>query len=202
LFRGHWLIELGEMAAVGKGDQKRTKQVITSQIDTFRESYGRRTQSYPRQCVFAATTNDDEPLKDDTGGRRWWILECRSPWFEKDYEIDVNQIWAEVMTVYREMNQNDIPLTLPKELEEEARNVQIEYTEQSVYAEKIEQILNDQGGFEYINYTSSGMGEPPYKSHPTTKIERIDLVCAKQLWIEGLHRNEDEFTSATGREIT
>src|SRR5699024_8284154 len=65
LFRGHWLIELGEMAAVGKGDQKRTKQVITSQIDTFRESYGRRTQSYPRQCVFAATTNDDEPLKDD-----------------------------------------------------------------------------------------------------------------------------------------
>ena len=72
------------MAAVGSGDQKRIKQIISSSEDKFRQAYGRGATRYPRQCIFVATTNDELPLKDDTGGRRWWMVEVRSKWFEKD----------------------------------------------------------------------------------------------------------------------
>lgn len=92
---GKWIIELGEMAAVSKGDQKRTKKFITSQVDEFRPAYGRRTIYSPRQCIFVATTNDDLPLKDDTGGRRWWIVDVKGKWFEKVLPLEIDQIRTE-----------------------------------------------------------------------------------------------------------
>lgn len=151
--QGNWIIELGEMAAVSKGDQKRTKQFISSTHDEFRPAYGRRTIRCPRQCIFVATTNDELPLKDDTGGRRWWIIDVKSKWFEKDFPLEVEQIWAEAVQVYKEMISKGIPFKLPNHLENEARKIQTQYTDMGLYAGIIEDVLQ-RGYYEEKDYQS------------------------------------------------
>jgi hypothetical protein len=44
--------------------------------DRFRPPYGRRLIESPRQCVFAGTVNHHDYLKDDSGGRRFWPVQC------------------------------------------------------------------------------------------------------------------------------
>jgi predicted P-loop ATPase len=61
--------------------------------------YGRRTASYPRQCVFFGTTNEKEFLRDATGDRRFWPVDVgrlkpiKSVF--NDLVNEVDQIWAE-----------------------------------------------------------------------------------------------------------
>lgn len=186
--QGKWIIELGEMAAVGKGDQKRIKQFITSTADEFRQSYGRRTNHFPRQCIFVATTNDDHPLKDDTGGRRWWIVEVKSRWFEKNKPLEVEQIWAEAVKIYDQMERNNEPLKLPNHLEEQAKKIQNENTDKGLYSAEIEFILQ-RGYIEKSDINGAKIKEP------------INETCAYHVWSEVLGRYKHDINKATAREI-
>jgi putative DNA primase/helicase len=51
-------------------------------------------QEYPRQCVFAATSNTSVWNRDDTGGRRWWPLTCGTVRPAAIIEVR-DQLWAE-----------------------------------------------------------------------------------------------------------
>lgn len=76
------------------------KAFITRQADVARKAYGRRSQTYPRQCVFVGTTNDDEYLKDATGGRRFWPV--RTTVFDIESLVnDRDQLWAEAYMNYQ-----------------------------------------------------------------------------------------------------
>lgn len=187
--QGKWIIELGEMAAVSKGDQKRTKQFITSTYDEFRPAYGRRTVSYPRQCIFVATTNDELPLKDDTGGRRWWIIEVNNRWFEKEYTLEVDQIWAEAVHIYDKMVANNTPFKLPQHLENQARRMQTQYTDRGLYASIIEDVLQN-GYYEEKDYLSGTVNKVP-----------INETCARHVWERVVGRNQHDFNPAHARDI-
>jgi predicted P-loop ATPase len=50
--------------------------LITQQVERFRLPYGSRIARFPRQCVFIGSTNADAWLKDETGGRRFWPVQC------------------------------------------------------------------------------------------------------------------------------
>lgn len=69
--RGVWLCELGELTAILWQANETTKRVLSQREDRYRPSYGRRVRAFPRQCVFAGTTNRDDYLSDPTGHRRW-----------------------------------------------------------------------------------------------------------------------------------
>lgn len=75
--RGAWLAEIPELDSFSRGDRDRVKSIITIPIDRYRPSYGRHVREYPRQCVFAGTTNKDDWGNDDTGLRRFWPVRCR-----------------------------------------------------------------------------------------------------------------------------
>lgn len=184
---GKWIIELGEMAAVGAGDQKRTKQFITSTTDEYRQAYGKRTSSYPRQNIFVASTNDELPLKDDTGGRRWWIVDIHSNWMDKDKPLEINQIWAEALEIYEYMEREDIPLTLPGDLEQEARKKQTENTDRGLYAAEIEHALSN-GYIEQKDY--DGIKKIPFSE-----------TCAFHVWEKILGYYKRDLTKAQAREI-
>lgn len=74
--RGKWVIELCELNSLSKTESAHIKGMLSRPVDTYRASFGRRTNDIPRQCVFAGTTNHDDWLADETGGRRFWPIVC------------------------------------------------------------------------------------------------------------------------------
>lgn len=94
--RGKWIVELGELDSFNKAESTKAKQFFSASTDTYRESYGRRTNDVPRQCVFVGTTNQEEYLKDATGNRRYWPVFCNKVELDKLREIR-DQLWAEAV---------------------------------------------------------------------------------------------------------
>jgi len=75
---GKWVLELGELDRVKRGELERVKAFLTARTDHFRVPYGRRAEDVPRSCVFAASTNDQTPFTDESGNRRFWPVRCGS----------------------------------------------------------------------------------------------------------------------------
>lgn len=128
---GNWLIEVGELAGMKKAEAEIIKLFISKQVDRFRPAYGRRTQEYPRQCIFIGTTNESQFLRDTTGNRRFWVVDTPNDaaldlWEDLTQET-VDLIWAEAVLLY----QAGEDLYLSGELEAEARRVQAAYEEES-----------------------------------------------------------------------
>lgn len=128
---GNWIIEVGELAGMKKAEAEIIKLFISKQVDRFRPAYGRRTQEYPRQCIFIGTTNESQFLRDTTGNRRFWVVDTPNDaaldlWEDLTQET-VDLIWAEAVLLY----QAGEDLYLSGELEAEARRVQAAYEEES-----------------------------------------------------------------------
>jgi len=105
-----WIIEFGELQAFSKAESNAVKRFVASQEDRTRLAYDRRSSFLKRQCVFAGTTNKSEFLKDDTGNRRYWPVavkvEGRIKNVPKDLPIEVDQIWAEALTLWRDKDES------------------------------------------------------------------------------------------------
>jgi predicted P-loop ATPase len=103
LIQGKWINEIGELNAMSKNENKEVKLFLSKSVDTFRASYGRLPNDYPRQCIFVGTTNEDEFLFDETGNRRTWAIEVKG---NKDIRNIVTkefaaQIWAEAFHFFQ-----------------------------------------------------------------------------------------------------
>jgi putative DNA primase/helicase len=100
VLRGPWLVEVAELDAFSRAELATVKAFVSRRVDRFREAYGHRPKDYPRRCVFAATTNEREYLRDATGARRFWPVEATG--------VDLpglraarDQLWAEAVAAYR-----------------------------------------------------------------------------------------------------
>lgn len=125
--QGKWVMELAEMAGMGRASQRRVKQSLTSCVDSFRAAYAHDSEDRRRGCVFVATANYDGTrglLTDTTGNRRYWPLLLREgkgmtpadalQWIESNRD----QLWAEAL--YRYHNGEANMLYLSKENEQTA----------------------------------------------------------------------------------
>ena len=98
--RGVWVIELAELAAVKGREAERVKAFLSARTDTYRPSYARRTVTFHRQCVFAASTNESHYLADRTGNRRFWPVTVSGTDVASLAE-DRDQLWAEAVHRYQ-----------------------------------------------------------------------------------------------------
>lgn len=74
---GAWLMEVGELDAMGKAELSAAKKFMSSLSDRYRKAYARTVTDVPRRCVMIGTTNNSVYLRDETGGRRWLPIACR-----------------------------------------------------------------------------------------------------------------------------
>lgn len=100
--RGAWIIEIPELEGFYKQDMNVIKSFVSKQSDTYRPAYGREQIKVPRTCVFFATTNDGDFLRDSSGNRRFWILQCGEPQapLSELTPHEVAQVWAEAKVIY------------------------------------------------------------------------------------------------------
>lgn len=115
LIQGYWIIEISEMKGMKKMDVESVKAFVSRQVDIYRAAYGKTREEHKRQCVIFGTVNDISGyLKDLTGNRRFWPIEVtgkgtRSVWDMTDADRD--QVWAEVLTRYRDFGEKKLTLS-------------------------------------------------------------------------------------------
>lgn len=200
--QGHWIIEMGEMAATRKAELEQIKQFTSKQTDSFRAAYARRTQEHPRQCAFFGTTNDAEFLRDPTGGRRFWpvvVTEKGKQLGSALTEEIVDQIWAEAVIRYKA---GEI-WYLSEKVEAMARRVQEEHTEMNGKQGLVENFLNmllpknwDTMELDKrLLFLSGGFGEMEEGTEVRTR------VCAIEIWQELFRGDPKGFTPMQAREI-
>ncbi len=101
--RRKWIVEMGELDSLNRGDVSRIKQFLTAVKDSYRPSYGRGTIDFPRQCVFAGSVNPEGGgyLKDGTGARRFQPIVVAHVNMKAVREERI-QLWAEAIFRYRQ----------------------------------------------------------------------------------------------------
>lgn len=92
----YWIVELGEIGATfRKADIDALKAFITRDHDTMRRPYGEGDKRYPRRTAMVASVDQTIYLSDTAGNRRFWTIPCTK--INSYHEIDMQQLWAEVM---------------------------------------------------------------------------------------------------------
>ncbi len=84
----HILIILEEMAALNKTDIETMKGVMTETKFAGRLSYDKEKTYLKRRASFAATQNNREFMKDESGSRRFFVVEIDAINIDKDFPID------------------------------------------------------------------------------------------------------------------
>lgn len=199
--QGAWINELAELSPTYKNDNEIVKAFLSRTTDRFRVPYGRRTEEYPRQCVFAGSTNNLLFLKDRTGNRRFWPIsgnkqrKVRNSWDLSKDEVD--QIWAEALMLWA----NGESLVLDESLEQEAIKIQQSHTEGSELTGLIEEYLSvllppnwdskdlyDRRAY-LESYDEEKGGKPREK------------VCALEIWCEVLNGDRKTLSNVKAREL-
>lgn len=179
---GVWIMEVGELASMRKAEAETIKLYISKQVDRFRPAYGRRTQEFPRQCVFVGTTNEHQFLKDTTGNRRFWVVDTphaptRNVWDDLT-PLTVSLIWGEAVTIYQQGEE----LYLPPELEDEARRIQSEYEEEDPRAGVIAAYLDRRlpEGWDDMDLYA----RRDWLASPAEGVHERTTVCSLEVWAE------------------
>lgn len=143
---GKLVVEIPELDGFTGKDKNRIKSIITQTTDNYRESYAKNPVEHPRTALFFGTTNDGTFLNDNTGARRYLLIESKSDMlganpglFDGAAEREIRQAWAETIALYELWGEERFlrSLVLPKEVADESFAVQERYTEEDQLREMV-----------------------------------------------------------------
>lgn len=125
---GSWIVELAELKSLARtaGGVESVKRFLTAAQDKYRVPYERRADIFLRQCVFAGTTNKSDFLQDETGNRRFLIIqtginEPAKSLFDPEAIDDMKAAWAQAAHIWKTEQPE---LILPDSCRDEARRLQ------------------------------------------------------------------------------
>ena len=158
---GSWIIELAELKSLARtgGGVESVKRFLTATQDKYRIPYERRADTFYRQCVFAGTTNKDDFLQDETGNRRFLIVQTgvKKPsksLFVPEIMDTIKLAWAEAVHI----SKNEKPqLILPEAYMQEAKELQ-----------------------------ETNMADDGKRGIILDYLEGKTQVCAREIWFEAL----------------
>lgn len=97
------IINLDEMAAYYKADIESVKSKITQDQIVVRLPYAKADIHLKRRASFTATQNNLEFLKDDTGSRRWFVIQIDDIAIDDSFDIDM--MYAQGYAMYKKGHQ-------------------------------------------------------------------------------------------------
>lgn len=203
--QGSWIIEMAELAGLKKAEVESIKHFISKQTDTFRPAYAKTSEVYHRQCVFVATGNQRNFLRDPSGNRRFMPVDVHNKKLVNNKELLafiadpelVDQVWAEAVHFFK----NNEPLYLSKEAEDLAYIEQRNHSEMDERVGIIEAYLDtllpegweDMDTADRIAYLSDPLSPKGTKTR--------DHVCITEIWCECLSKRKEDMDRYKTREI-
>lgn len=203
--QGTWIMEMAELAGLKKADIESIKHFISKQEDTFRPAYARVAETFPRQCVFVATTNENTFLRDPSGNRRFMPVDIWNKKLVDNEELktllndpdEIDQIWAEAVHMFRKGEK----LYLSADAEKTATIQQSMHSEVDERRGIIENYLDrllpkdwdEKDIFERRSYLEDPLS-------PKGTVLR-DYVCIAEIWCECLGKNKEDMDRYKTREI-
>lgn len=186
MIQGVWINEVGELNGLNRAETNAVKQFLSKVEDIFREPYGRRTAVYPRRCVFFGTTNEAEFLRDRTGNRRFWPIDCGVKPAVKsvfnDLPAEVPRIWAEALVAW----QLGEPLYLKGEALNISEKAQEEHSEQNAKEGIIREFVSREVPPDWDKRTIRQRQLYWQADFEKEGIERVprEKICAAEVWCE------------------
>lgn len=202
--QGTWVMEMAELAGLKKADVESVKHFISKQSDTFRPAYARVPETFERQCVFVATTNEVAFLRDSTGNRRFMPIDVEEVKLVDNKELMsflnndayIDQIWAEAMELYRS-GEN---LFLSKEAEAIAQGNQELHEEVDprigLIEDYLERLLPEDWDKKDVFERQNWLEDPLAAG----TVQR-EIVCAMEVWVEALGKSRDDFDRYNSRDL-
>lgn len=175
---GKWLIEISELSAMRRGEVEAVKAWMSRAVDHYRPSYGRSSQDFPRQCVFAGTTNADTYLADETGARRFWPVRVGKIDIEA-LRRDRDQLWAEAVAAFRAGER----WWLDKEVEQIAGEVQAERRQPDPWDETVLDWLDRQPGDITVSEVLFRCLNIPSEKQDQGKLNRVASILRHAGWV-------------------
>lgn len=143
---GALVVEIPELDGFGKRDKNRIKAVITQTTDLYRDSYAKRPAAHPRTATFYGTTNDASFLNDETGARRFLVVESTKDEQDADPRLfdgtaaaAIRQAWAENLALLHLWGEAKFlqSLVLPPEALAQGAKVREKYAEEDAEANDV-----------------------------------------------------------------
>ncbi|MCM1024429.1 MAG: virulence-associated E family protein [Prevotella sp.] len=203
MIQGVWINEVGELNGLNRAETNAVKQFLSKVEDIFREPYGRRTAVYSRRCVFFGTTNEAEFLRDKTGNRRFWPIDCGVKPAVKsvfnDLPSEVSQIWAEALVAW----QLGEPLYLEGEALKISEKAQEEHSEQSAKEGIIREFVSMDVLPDWDKRTLRQRQIYWQTDFEKEGIDRVprEKVCAAEIWCECFGSNINLMRKSDSAEI-
>lgn len=187
LIQGTWINEIGELNGLSRSETNAVKQFLSKTEDIYRAAYGRNTGHYPRRCVFFGTTNDSEFLRDKTGNRRFWPIDCGkhepAKSVFKDLVNEIQQIWAEAIMLWSLGE----PLYLTGEAERLSLLAQEDHAESNVKEGIVKEFLSRDIPLDWDKRTLAQRRmywSGDFAKMPGTEVRERDKVCAVEILCE------------------
>lgn len=160
---GSWIIELAELKSLARtaGGVDSVKRFLTAVQDKLRLPYERRADIFSRQCIFAGTTNKNDFLQDETGNRRFLIIqtgvqEPKKNLFGTEAMNDIKAAWAEAVHIYKTEKPK---LLLPESCRKQAEELQAESMSDDGKIGIIQEYLSDKHRTCAIEIWQKALGE-------------------------------------------
>ena len=103
--RGKTVVEIPELVGMSKRDVSEIKATLSQTEDKYRALYKEREERHPRRNIFILTTNDSEFLSDETGNRRFAVVDVgrdQERFLIDEIRRDYRQILAQARVLYEE----------------------------------------------------------------------------------------------------
>jgi predicted P-loop ATPase len=203
--QGVWIMEMGELAGLRKAEMETIKHFISKCEDRYRVAYGKRTETFPRQCIFIGTTNNREFLNDPTGNRRFWPVDVtvnkpsKNIWRDLN-QAEIDQLWAEAVTLY----QAGESVFLDADIELKATEIQGAHTELDERTSLVQEFLDkpvpanwyDLSLYEKRSFLQSG----PDPLMPADTILRHKMSVI-EIWTELFGKSQADMARWQAKEI-
>ena len=179
--KGIWVVEIAEMHAFSRAEATLLKSYVSRQVEIYRPPFGRLPVREARQCVFVGTSNKDQYLRDETGGRRFWPVKCTSidiPAFRTDRD----QLLAEAYEAYKAGEHWWPDKEFEREVIAREQAARYEFDEWSpIVSDWIDQLNPPADNLTVARVASGALGIPSERLHPPVQ-KRISAILRNLNW--------------------